>query len=51
MYLEGLPSETMLGQIKRVAPRLRPAIEKLALPLNGSKCAEVTLCARNKIAL
>ena len=43
----------MLGQIKRVAPRLGPAImiEKLVLPLNGSKGAGVTHFARNEVDL
>ena len=34
-----------------VAQRLGPAIEKLALPLNGSKGAEVTLGAKNEVVL
>ena len=50
IYLYNLPSETMFWQIKRVA-RLGPASEQLALPLNGSKCAEMTLCARNDVLL
>ena len=44
-------SETMFGQIKRVAPGLGPSIEKLALPLTSSKGAEATLCARNNVVL
>ena len=53
LYQEGLPSEAVLGQIKWVAPRFGPAIEKLALPLNGSKGVEVTLGTRlfSKMAL
>ena len=39
------------GQIKRVALRLLLAVDKLAPPLNSSKGAEVTLCARNKVVL
>ena len=34
LSLQILQPETMLVQIKRVAPRLGPAIAKLALPLN-----------------
>ena len=41
----------MFWQVKGIAPRLRPAIEQFAFPLNGSEGAKVPLCSRNQIVL
>ena len=49
IYLWVLSSKSMLWEVKGVAARLWSAIVEFTLPLNGSKGAKVTRCARNQI--
>jgi hypothetical protein len=51
IYLWVLPSKSMLREVKGVAARLWSAIVEFTLPLNGSKGAKMTLCARNQVVL
>jgi len=51
IYLWVLSSKSMLREVKGVAARLWSAIVEFTLPLNGSKGAKVTRCARNQVVL
>jgi hypothetical protein len=49
MHLWILILEKMTINVKRIASSLGPSIEKLALPLDASKCMKVTMLSTDNI--